>query len=120
MKIALGQMRVMPGKPQGNVDTMLRLIKEAKSEKADLIAFPELCVSWYLIGDMWNNDRFCYDMMDYNAIIRQASLDETIVVVWGNVYIKKSDDAGDVGFDGRKKRFNAVYISDKDVFDSRF
>jgi NAD+ synthase (glutamine-hydrolysing) len=113
-------MRVMPGKPQANVDTMLRLIKEAKSEKADLIAFPELCVSGYLIGDLWNNDRFCYDMIEYNAVIRQASLDEKIAVVWGNVYIKKSDDAGDVGFDGRKKRFNAVYISDGDVFDSRF
>src|SRR3989338_295928 len=73
MKIALAQMEVIPGQPQKNVARMLEMIKEAKQAGVNLIAFPELCVSGYLVGDKFLEDAFCADMMEYDEVLRKAS-----------------------------------------------
>ena len=52
MKIALAQMEVIPGKIDHNVHVMLDMITRARDEAVDLIAFPELCVSGYILGPM--------------------------------------------------------------------
>ncbi len=53
LKIALGQMRVVPGQPSINFATLSAMVKAAKSQKVDLVVFPELCITGYLIGDQF-------------------------------------------------------------------
>ena len=53
MKIALAQMKVIPGKPEVNVSSMKRFLDNAVSKGCHIIAFPEMCVGGYLLGDRW-------------------------------------------------------------------
>lgn len=119
MKIALAQMDVKPGRPKKNLETMLRMIEEAKGHKVDLVAFPEMCVGGYLVGDKWQSERFCENLMEFNEEIRKAS--GGIAVAYGNVYLDKevgervgNEGEGDDGFhpnkDGRTRKYNAVYV----------
>ena len=87
MKIALAQMNVIPGMPKKNVETMLRMIKDAKVNGADVVAFPEMCVGGYLLGDKWLEDSTCLNLMNFNEALRKAS--EGIVLAYGNVYLDK-------------------------------
>lgn len=115
MKIALAQMEVKSNQPRKNLETMLSMIDDAKKQNVDLIAFPELCLSGYLVGDKFTNEEFCYDLMEYNEILRKAS--EGIAIVYGNIYVDKSEDinarTGSFGIhpnkDGRVRKYNAVY-----------
>ncbi|HKZ93316.1 MAG TPA: carbon-nitrogen hydrolase family protein [Candidatus Bathyarchaeia archaeon] len=49
--IALGQMSCHVGDKQRNMETMKKLIRKAKKNKADLIAFPELALTGYVVRD---------------------------------------------------------------------
>src|SRR3989339_284319 len=114
MKIALAQMEVIPGKPKENIKKILEMVKNAKQEKVDLIAFPEMSVGGYLLGDKWLNDEFCVDLMSYNEDIRKAS--EGIAIAFGNIFIDKDINTrvGDKNIhpnkDGRTRKYNAVYV----------
>jgi NAD+ synthase (glutamine-hydrolysing) len=52
LKIALGQMRVIPGQPSKNFFTLAAMVEKAKQASVDLIVFPELCITGYLIGSI--------------------------------------------------------------------
>ncbi len=114
MKIALAQMNVIPGRPKKNLETMLRMINEAKQQNVDLIAFPELCVSGYLVGDKWTDDSFCEGMMSFNKDLLDAS--EGIAIAYGNIYLDKdinqrvSDAKKHPNKDGRSRKYNGVYV----------
>ncbi|MBI2129709.1 NAD(+) synthase [Candidatus Woesearchaeota archaeon] len=114
MKIALAQMEVIPNRPDKNLETMIRMIEEAKQKKVDLIAFPEMCIGGYLLGDMWLNDDFCKDLMEYNEEIRKAS--SGIAIAFGNIFLDEhindrvKDSALHPNKDGRIRRYNAVYV----------
>lgn len=83
MKIALGQMNVLAGQMSKNVETMLRMIQQAKKEKADLIVFPENCISGSLLADKWLDSSFVETLCSYNETIQKAS--DGIGIIWGNV-----------------------------------
>ena len=53
LKIAMAQMKVSPGHPDVNTETMLRMIADAKAQDVDVIVFPEMCIPGYLLGDAW-------------------------------------------------------------------
>ena len=114
MKIALAQMEVVAADPQRNVDNMLSLIEDAKNQNIDLIAFPEMCVGGYLVGDKWENDSFCLDLMSYNDDLIKAS--KGIAVAYGNVYLDENikervgDNNPHPNEDGRIRRYNAAYV----------
>ncbi len=114
MKIALAQMEVIPGRPKRNLENMLRMVERAKQQQADLIAFPELCLSGYLVGDKFTEDSFCAGMMDFNQDILQAS--SGIAIAYGNVFLDKeiNQRVGDTKIhpnkDGRTRKYNAVYV----------
>jgi NAD+ synthase (glutamine-hydrolysing) len=110
-KIALAQMEVIPGRPDLNVATMLRCIADAKSQKVDIIAFPEMCVGGYLVGDRWLEPEFCISLMEYNKEIKQAS--DGIIVIFGNIYYHETifqTKGYHPNKDGRVRKYNAVYI----------
>ncbi|MGV8087138.1 MAG: NAD(+) synthase [Candidatus Woesearchaeota archaeon] len=115
MKIALAQMDVKPNQPQKNLDTMLEMIAKAKQENVDLIAFPEMCLSGYLVGDKFTDETYCQDLMSYNNILREASKD--IAIIYGNIHVD-SDllmrsfteiKNNHPNKDGRLRKYNAVY-----------
>lgn len=103
MKIGLAQMRVIPGRPEKNIQTMRRFVEDARSSRCDLVAFPEMCISGYLLGDHWLDESFCRDLMTYNEDVRVMSGD--IAVLYGNVYI----DPEKKNKDGRIRKYNAAY-----------
>ena len=103
-KIALVQMEVKPGRPDLNVEAMVRFIKKARENKAEIVVFSELCVSGYVIGDLWEVDELVIDFATQSELIREAS--QAITVVFGNVAI----DSKSIGEDGRIRKYNAVYV----------
>src|SRR3989338_5590758 len=123
MKIALAQMRVVSGSPRKNLETMLRMISTAKNRKADLIAFPEMCLGGYLIADKYLNDSFCRYLMEFNDILLKAS--HGIAIAYGNVYLddninrRVNDNEYHPNKDGRTRRYNAIYVMQNGVFCSR-
>jgi NAD+ synthase (glutamine-hydrolysing) len=72
------------------------------------VAFPEMCLSGYLMGDRWNDDDFCDELMNYNEKIRVLSKKLDITIVYGNVY--KINDL--LNHDGRTRKYNAAYLAD--------
>ena len=122
MKIVLGQMNVLAGQMSLNVNKMLDMIEKAKKEKADLIVFPELCVTGYLLADKWMDQNFVETALSYNEVLKKAS--EGIGIIWGNVSTFKDI----LGRDGRHVRCNTAYFAynnnwvkkENDLFDGRY
>ena len=75
LRVALCQMRVHPGEPARNAETMLRMIAEYQ-EKADLLVFPELCVPGYFLGDGWERPAFLRDCETWNARIIESTAEK--------------------------------------------
>jgi len=111
MRVALVQMRVCAGRPDLNVTRMLQLIEEARGRGADLVAFPEMCLGGYFVGDRYEERSFCRELMQLNDVVREAS--RGLAVIYGNVWWR--DDAP-CGRDGRPRRLNAAYV----VYDRQY
>jgi NAD+ synthase (glutamine-hydrolysing) len=103
MKIALAQMKVIPGQPEKNFQVIENYINMAIDQKCSIVAFPEMCIGGYLIGDRWLDLSWCEYLMEFNDKIRMLS--EKIVVLYGNVYIDKKAK----NKDGRARKYNAAY-----------
>lgn len=104
MKVACAQIRVKPGKPEANIERMSDAIKAARQQGCGIIAFPEMCVGGYLLGDKWLDEGFCRDLMSYNEDVRRMS--DGIIVIYGNVWI----DSASKNKDGRVRKYNAAYV----------
>ena len=102
--IALAQMQVSAGHPDKNVVRMLRFIDQARQRGAHIVVFPELCISGYIIGDGWEQDRVVEDFVAYSEDILKASAG--LGVVFGNVAI----DYERCARDGRLRKYNAAWV----------
>lgn len=115
MKIALAQINVLTNQPERNLETHLRMIEEAKRRGADLVAFPEMSLCGYFLGDLFLRDAYCRDLMRFNDRLREAS--HGIAIAWGNICLDDGLNArvGDTRWhpnkDGRVRRYNAIYIA---------
>lgn len=107
MKIALGQMNVIQGQPQKNYETMCRMIDQAKSEKADLIVFPEMALSGYCLQDKWLDQDWCRYLESFNAKLLEQS--ENIGILYGNLAVQPIGQT-EFGRDGRPLRCNGAYF----------
>ena len=105
MKIALSQFEIIPSMPSDNAARIINYIEEAKSNKADMIIFPELAISGYLIGDMWESESFVRECEELGEEIIKASKD--IFVIFGNVAV----DRNKKNFDGRVRKYNALFLA---------
>ena len=105
MKIALSQFEIIPSTPSDNAARMIKFIEDAKNNKADMIIFPELSISGYLIGDMWESESFIRECKELGEEIIKASKD--IFVIFGNVAI----DRNKKNFDGRVRKYNALFLA---------
>lgn len=105
MKIALSQFEIIPSIPKDNAIRMINFIKEAKNNEADMIIFPELSISGYLIGDMWESESFIRECEELGKEIIKASKD--IFVIFGNIAV----DRNKKNFDGRVRKYNVLFLA---------
>ena len=105
LKIAMGQMEVIPGHPDQNTAKILSMIADAKKQSVDLIIFPEMAVPGYLLGDTWEQSSFLKDCERYGQDIIDASTG--ITVMFGNIAIDWSKKNND----GRVRKYNALFTA---------
>ncbi|MBI3985455.1 MAG: NAD(+) synthase [Lentisphaerae bacterium] len=110
IRLRLAQMEVIPADPAANTARMLDLIEAAKKDRVVLIAFPEMAIPGYLIGDMWEREAFLRDCQAAGEQIRKAS--KGILVVFGNVGVdwKRKNE------DGRVRKYNACFVAHNKAF----
>ncbi len=114
MKISVTQFNVVPMAIDRNIAEMIKLTKAAKGGGCELIVFPELCISGYVLSDQWLDRHFCDDLMAANTELLNAS--KGIGIVYGNVF-NDSDISKRIGKDGhfpnkdgRSRLYNAAYF----------
>ena len=83
---------------------MLGFIQRAREARAAVVAFPEMCIPGYILGDTWEIDALVEDYESWSTAIRDAS--RGIAVVFGNVAI----DRNAIGEDGRVRKHNAAWV----------
>ena len=102
--VALAQMDVRAGRPDLNVQSMLGFVERARNAGAAIVAFPEMCIPGYILGDAWEIDALVEDYESWSTAMRDAS--RGIAVVFGNVAI----DRAAIGEDGRVRKLNAAWV----------
>ncbi len=115
IKIAIAQMQVFPGEPARNGARMLELMDGARGLGAHLIAFPEMCVPGYLLGDMWERPAFLRECETWAARIVAATgpggPGGGLAAVFGTV-IPEWDRKGE---DGRPRKYNGFIAAQDGV-----
>lgn len=104
MKVALCQIDVIAGNIDQNLSTMIQAMDEAHRAGASLAIFPEMSVTGYLLGDLWNNPDFLEDAARADAQILSASGE--MAVVYGTVIV----DPSKRNKDGRVRKYNGVRV----------
>ena len=111
--VALAQMEVRAGRPDLNVESMLGFIGRARAAGAAIVAFPEMCIPGYVLGDAWEIDALVEDFEGWSDAVRDAS--RGIAVVFGNVAL----DRAAIGEDGRVRKLNAAWVCHDGLFVER-
>ncbi len=108
LKIAIGQMDIIPGQPSKNFETICKMVEQAKGMGAHIIVFPEMCIGGYLLADKWTDEGFVDYLASYNEKVLELS--QGIGIVFGNVgreYLSPSHS----GKDGRRDRYNMAFFA---------
>ena len=108
LRVAVCQMKVVPGRPDINAGYMIKEIILAKNSGIDIVIFPEMCVPGYMIGDKWEDDYFIKDVQYWNEQICQATRNG-VVAIFGSV--ASEVDRNIKGEDGRIRKFNAAFVA---------
>src|SRR3989338_4458861 len=105
LKISLCQMPVVAGRPDINADYIIQEIGSASKRGIDIIVFPELCTSGYLIADKFEDAYFIEDVQHFNRKIIEA-VPNNLVAIFGSIIVSPGK-----GEDGRQKMHNAAIIA---------
>lgn len=109
IRIAFGQIQVHPGDPATNFQSMMHAIDYAKAVSTDILIFPELCLSGYMVGDLWDQVPFINDCLHYGDEIVKATANTNLTIIFGNVGI----DERLRNLDGSLRKYNALYVASK-------
>lgn len=104
IRLKLAQMEVIPGRPDLNFTKIQSWYLENHTD-CDIIVFPEMCLSGYLISDLWEDLHFLKDCMSFAQELCDITSD--CVLIFGSVYL----DENKTGEDGRLRRYNSAMIS---------
>lgn len=104
IKIICGQMEIIPGRPDLNYNKIVEIINKAKLQQADILLLPEMCLSGYLIGDLWEQQSFLDDCEYYGQKIIQAS--DNLCIIFGNVALERNL----LNEDGHMRKYNAAFV----------
>ena len=108
-RIAFGQIQVHPGEPATNFQSMMHAIDYAKAVSTDILIFPELCLSGYMVGDLWDQVPFVKDCLYYGEELVKATANTNLTIIFGNVGI----DEHLHNLDGSLRKYNALYVASK-------
>ena len=109
IRIAFGQIQVHPGEPATNFQSMMHAIDYAKAVSTDILIFPELCLSGYMIGDLWDQVPFVKDCLYYGEELVKATANTNLTIIFGNIGIDESLR----NLDGSLRKYNALYVASK-------
>lgn len=109
IRIAFGQIQVHPGEPATNFQSMMHAIDYAKAVSTDILIFPELCLSGYMVADLWDQVPFINDCLYYGDEIVKATTNTNLTIIFGNVGI----DEHLRNLDGNLRKYNALYVASK-------
>ncbi|CAN7379511.1 NAD+ synthase [Pseudorhodoferax sp. LjRoot39] len=73
LNIAIGQLNPTIGDLQGNIALMLAAAREAERDGADIVVFPELCLTGYSPADLLDDADFAHRLRVASAELRAAS-----------------------------------------------
>lgn len=90
MQIAIAQLNIQAGKPLVNFMQMKQMIESAKQQKADLIIFPEMCLTGNNIKDKWLDQKWCEYVAAFNDDIK--ALSSEIGIIFGNIILSNNSD----------------------------
>lgn len=107
IRIAFGQIQVHPGEPATNFQSMMHAIDYAKAVSTDILIFPELCLSGYLVGDLWDQVPFVKDCLYYGDELVKATANTNLTIIFGNVGVDESLR----NLDGSLLKYNALYVA---------
>lgn len=109
IRIAFGQIQVHSGNPATNFQSMMHAIDYAKAVSTDILIFPELCLSGYMVGDLWDQLPFINDCLYYGEELVKATANTNLTIIFGNVGI----DERLRNLDGSLRKYNALYVASK-------
>ena len=107
LKIACAQPEITAGRPDLNTEKFLKLIDETAANGSDILFLPECAVPGYLIGDLWEQTAFIKDCEACGQDIINATADNDLCVVFGNIALDKTK----VNEDGRVRKYNAAFVA---------
>lgn len=105
--IALCQMKVIPGRPDLNAAYIIEEIEEAENRGIDIIVFPEMCITGYIVGDIFEDDFFIEDVLGWNKRIIEATRNG-VTAIFGSVCASPLSQKGE---DGRQRKHNAAIVA---------
>ena len=83
LRVALAQFGAGLGEPDANAARMLGFLGRACAEGADLVCFPELCVSGYLLDAAAYDDHLMAGVARAEASLAEAAAAARVAVVYG-------------------------------------
>lgn len=105
IRILTASPEFLPGQIRQNYQLMIQEINRAKEEQVDIIIFPELSLTGYFIGDLWESPAFLHESEAYKEKIIAAA--EGITIIFGHVAIDKNKKNSD----GRLRLYNAGFVA---------
>lgn len=103
-------MRPIPANVRKNLETILSEIRSAERAGIQLLIFPELATTGYILGDRWEHEAFIREIEAADEQIREAT--QGITVIWGSV----KPDWKSIGEDGRARKYNAARIAQNGAY----
>lgn len=105
LKVCLNQMLVVPGRPDLNAKYIIECIEKAAKDEVDILAFPELGVTGYLIGDLFEDKCFIEEVAFLNEKIAEV-VPVGMTVIFGTLMA----DILEKNEDGRCRKYNTAVI----------
>ena len=102
-RIQVEQFLVRSKSVRDNAERALEIIKKSN---ADLVVFPELCLTGYVLGDLWERPSFLREIEYWNQKLIDASASGP-AVLFGSLHIEW-DKKGD---DGRPLKMNSYFFA---------
>ena len=117
-RIALAQVNPTVGDLEGNTRKVLDYIEQARSQGADLIAFPELVLTGYPPEDLLLKPAFVRDNRAAMEQVVAASQGMAVVLGFVDAYDNDIYNAAAVAWDGRLAgTYHKMYLPNYGVFD---
>jgi len=110
MKVALVQMKVLPGQTRKNLEKIKSTILIYDKKGFDVVVFPELCLGGYLVGDLWYDPDWIHQQLKARDEIINHLVENNVSlgVIFGGV---RTGDSQERNQDGRPRIYNSAYFA---------